>query len=219
MASPPRATTDVQAANLALGLVTEPPISSFDEADRTAARECKKWYGTALDKALSRTDWNFASAWDRPAQNATVGLGKLTKVYPLRSDCVKVRQVFEGEPSDDTALGTDEWAIESAEITTGGTTAIAKVLVCEIDNPTIRYTRRVDNVALWDGEFLVAFVHRLARYVAPKLGKSQSAIAEIKQEADDEADNAAGADARETAPKQISRDVSWIRARRGLRGA
>src|SRR5262245_40453931 len=170
----PRAATDLEAINLALSLLREEEIADTDE-DTKAAREARKWFGTARDETLRAYDWNFAEAWVTPAADPSTNLGPLGKRFPLPADCLAVRTVQD--------LGADEWKVLTVAI--GSPTPVeTKVLVTNAAAPVVCYTRRIDDVRIWDEQFLVAFARRLAGYMAPSFGSSIDAAAAMDQVAE-----------------------------------
>jgi len=203
-----RATTEEEAASLALSLLREPGVASFNEQN-DRARASRKWFGTARDEILRSRDWNFATAWATPARDLTDSIGILKKRYRLPADCLKVRFVND--------LEQDEWAVETGTIDQAGVQTPAAVLVTNSDAPLICYTKVVDLVRLWDTQFLLAFARRLAELMAGEFGKSAGDIQQLGALAEETTDRAARTDAREQAPSTYSRDTSWTAARRGFR--
>lgn len=205
-----RATTEVEAANLGLTLLREPEITTLADAN-ARARAVNKWFGTARDELLREHFWNFAKAWDAPAANATDAIGPLKKRYVLPADAVAVREVL--DKLSELPLAADQWAVEHGMITIGGAEIEQLIVVTNNTGPLIGYTRRVTNVAVWDTQFVSAFALRLARYVAPAVGKSAADIQGLEVNAELRIDDAARRDAREQAPKTVSRNTSWVQAR------
>lgn len=196
----PRAQSEEDAANLALDLLREESITSIND-DNVRARTARRWFGSARDEALQRTDWNFATAWCEPAMDPTAVPGPLKKRYPLPEDCITVRFV--------DGLCNDDWDVQNAAIAGDPPTEV-NALVTNADAPVVCYTRRVESVRLWSPEFLVAFAKILAGYMAPKFGKSSDNLEAV---ADVKFSRASTRDAREKAATEISYDTSWIAAR------
>lgn len=201
-----RAGTEVEAINLALSLLREEEIADTAE-DTKPAREARKWFGTARDEVLRETDWNFAEAWAQPAADPTANPGPLTIRYPLPAAALKVRHV-EG-------LSSDDWKVLT--VLAGAPAVETSVLVTNAAAPLVCYTRRIDDVKLWDAQFLVAFARRLAAYMAPAFGKSIDETDGMEKASQRKVDAAARQDAREKAPTRMPSDVPFIRARRGWR--
>lgn len=201
-----RATTEAQAASGALKHCFQPPVASLDD-NSIRARACRRSFGAARDLLLSRRDANFASRWDEPAASTTAPVGRFTKAYPLRPDVIRVREV-EG-------LTGDDWEVKSDIVRDGtGAEIETKVLLTDAETVKVRVTRRVENVALWDAEFLVAFEFLLASFM-PELTRDAGLTDRHRQAAEDYFDLQSKSDARESAPQQRSRSTSWIRARSG----
>lgn len=205
-----RARTETDAANAALGELGEPTIADIADPSDVRARECRRHFGGARDETLRENFWNFATGWDAPALADSLGIGEFANRYPLRPDCIMVRFVKNAVD--------DDWDIESATYVDGtGATIEAMVLVTNRTAPVVCYTRRVTDVALWDPMFVAAFAKRLAAKIAPAIARNRGWAAALEEGAIEKSDRAAAIDARENAPKQVSRDTSWIAARRGLR--
>ncbi|HXF45756.1 MAG TPA: hypothetical protein VNK91_06520 [Burkholderiaceae bacterium] len=203
---PDRARTELEAANLALALIKEPGIASFDEPERAAARECRKWFGTVRDQVLRQRDWNFASTYVQPAADPAESIGPLKKRFLLPEECLAVREVH--------GAAASEWTLQREKLTVSGVEVERVALVTNLTAPLVRYTARVLNVELWDAEFLIAFAAQLGHRVGPLIGRSVTTVGKLMEEARALIDAAAGSDARENAPKQISREVPAISARR-----
>jgi len=212
MPDTPRATTETAAANLALGLIKEPPIGDMAELDQPVAEACRNWFGVARDEVLRREDWNFASAWVQPAMDTTASAGPLKNRYPMPPDCLKVREIDEADE--------DEWKVQNETIKLAGVDVEQVVLVTNLNSPLVRYTKRVTNVALWDPQFLVGFAGQLGEYLGPLLGRSSTTTDRAAALADRKIDAGATSDAREGSRGQVSRSTSWTRAREigGIRG-
>jgi hypothetical protein len=204
-----RAGTETAAANSALAHIGEPGIAGLD-AGTAAARWCRQEFGNVRDAVLAMHEWNFATAWARPAASPGEALGPLKIRYPLPPDCITVRFVDE--------LGEDDWAVEVASVTDEiGATIETKLLVTNAEAPTVCYTRRVESVANWDPLFLKVFGFYLAARVAPGLGRDASLGRALEEEARAFLPMAKRRDSREKAPQATTRDTSWVRARRGWR--
>ena len=204
----PRAGTETAAANGALAHIGEPAIADL-AADTAPARNCRLHFGTERDALLREYEWNFATAWITPGAAVAAALGPLSKRYLLPADCLRVRFVDE--------LGADQWAVETAIVTDPtGATVETMVLTTSADAPLVCYTRRVENVALWDALFLTVFELRLAIRVAPVLGRDPATARAKLAEEEPKLEKAKRIDAREKAPKLVSSDTSWLAARRGF---
>lgn len=200
--------TEVEVANLALGHARELPIGDFEE--RTAsARHAKKWFNQARDEALAAAHWSFAKAWVQPAKDATPSLGPLKNRYPLPPDCIAVRYI-EG-------ASREEWDVEGGIVNNAGASVQAVVLVTNLATPLVCYTQRITNPALWSPGFVAAMAFRLGAYIANELARSRTLGADLLNEFEASLPIAERQDGRQRRAEIISRDTSWVRARRGLR--
>ncbi|WP_407160838.1 hypothetical protein [Bradyrhizobium sp. STM 3557] len=203
-----RAGTEVDAANLALSDLGQPPITSF--SDNTArARACRVNFGTVRDALLQQHEWGFATAYARPAAAvAPVGgwPGKFANRFLLPSDCLQVRYVAHS--------GADSWEVITAAADPPGSDANVKVLSTNDAAPEICYTRCIVDVRLWSGQFLKGFRHELAAAIAPLVVSSTAKAQSEAQLAAAAVSDAALIDGKEKSRRTISRDTSWLRARR-----
>ena len=198
-----RAADETAVANLALSHLKQPALADLNADNGTAARTLRALFGTARDAALRLCEWNFATGWARPAALMGDFLGDFAKRYPLPEDCLRVRLV--------SGLGPNQWAVEPAEEPSTG--ALVTCLATNVDAPLICYTRRIQEVRLWDPIFVEAFALVLAARAAPKLAPSESAE-NLEQRAQAMAAPAARVDAREKAPDTFPKVTSWLTARR-----
>lgn len=206
---PARAGTELEAANLALAELGEPPIGGLTEANGRA-RAVNLWFGTVRDDVLCERYWGFATAWARPAADVAQSLGPLKNRYPMPEDCLEVRFLANPTTGEQNA---DDWDIEASAINIGDTPGEAKFVVTNATAPLICYTRRITAPRLWDAEFVSIFAKRLAAAIAPTIAKDINAGDKKNAEADDKVDEAALRDAREEGQQRISRNTSWVRSR------
>lgn len=199
----PRALTETDMANGALGHIGEPAISSLDDAKRKAARECKRAFATVRECLLRATPWQFAKAAVRPASIGAAPNGRYFYRYAMPDDCVTVRSI-EG-------AADDAWEVESsgddADIRTFVDTSVASALIV--------YTRRVVNPAQWDELFVTVFQLRLAAKINPSVGRDKGKTNDLLAQAERELTKAMQRDAQERSAQFITRDTSWIDARYG----
>jgi hypothetical protein len=229
---PDRANTALEAANLALSEIGEPPIGSFQE-NSARGRAINRWYGIKRDEILRDHDWGFASAWIVPAMNPTPALGPLKHRFAMPADCLKVRAVLPYRPNivnygtgvviTNTALIAElesmmaphsrgEWDLEAASV--AGEAPIAPmVLVTNMQQPVVNFTRQIEIIRLWDAQAVAAFVKELASAIAPSIARDLSAGEKKHAEAADLTDEAARTDSREQSPRQVSRETSWVTSR------
>lgn len=197
--------TPEYAANLALGHLGVPEIASLNDGT-TRARKARLFFAPVRDALLRRKDWNFASSFFSPSRDPVDSLGRFKSRYPMPSDCVAVRELVDCE-------GT-AWALESGQVTVAGTGVAATVLVTNEPSPIVRYTRRVENVLLWDALFLEAFGYFLGADMATALGKSKSMADYLRGIGEDKVPLAAKVDSKEQSKARHRPPTSWELARR-----
>lgn len=197
--------TEEYAANLAMYHLGQREIATMQD-NNTRTRAVRQFFGLARDATLRRKHWNFATAWVIPAADAVAGIGTLTVRYPLPADCLLVRFVQDAD--------ADSWAIEGGVVSVGGVPVEATVLVTSIDAPKVCYTRRVEEVRLWDALFLEQFGYELGALCARKCGRSSSFANDLRAIAADKLRTAGGMDSKEKA-REARRETSWAAARRG----
>lgn len=222
---PYRAQTEIEAANLALGEIGEPPIGSFND-NNARARNCFKWFGTVRDELMRSHDWDFCSAWVVPAMDPTPALGAYVNRFVLPDDCLKVRRVVPNPPapnsnapvqSNPNFIDDDQeqngWTVENPSVSVGAAPPAAMVLVTNLNQPLVNYTRRVDIVRLWDAQFVTAFVMELGAKIAPAIAKDINAGEKLHTAAKERIEDAARIDSREQSARHVSRETSWVTSR------
>lgn len=196
--------TPEYAANLALGHLGVPELATLNDTT-TRARKARQFFASERDALLRRKDWNFAKSWFAPARDPVDSLGHFKARYPMPSDCIAVREIKN--------CGDSAWALESGQVTVAGAGVTATVLVTNEISPIVGYTRRIENVALWDALFLDAFGYFLAAALATALGKSKSMAAEMRGIGEDKVPTAAKVDSKEQAKAHHRPQTSWELAR------
>lgn len=153
------ATSEVEVGNLALVKIGAEPIIAFTDESK-AAKALTRIFAVTRDDELRRRNWHFAKARvSLPALSAAPAFG-YTYAYQLPTDCLRVRSVGEYSQADDRApyrTGMDRalYAVEGREILT------------DLSAPLkVRYTRRVEDVALFDASFVDVLASRLAKEIA-----------------------------------------------------
>lgn len=200
--------TEEYAANLAMGHLGQREIATLSD-NNTRTRAVRQFFAIARDASLRLKWWNFATAWVTPAEDATAGTGALTRRFALPAACIRVRFV-------EDAL-EDSWAIENAMIAVGAVQTEATILVTDIAAPNVCYTRRVEEVRLWDTLFLEQFGYELAACCARRCGKSAAYAQALRATAAEKLRIAGGVDSKEKAREPVRPETSWATARRGGR--
>ena len=113
------------------------------------------YYELARDYVLKDFDWNFASIFRTLALNAEVeSYGQFRYCYDYPNDCICARDIFQDgnyqmQPFSISALPNSN-----------------KVILTDIPNATLRYTKRIENEQFFTCEFSMALAYYLASLVA-----------------------------------------------------
>lgn len=172
--------------NLALGAVgARTTISSLTESS-AAARQCALQYDAALEAVLSAAHWNFAR---KQTQLALLKDGTLSPPdnvpqpwlyeYAYPADCVQARYMVPmfnnlpasvpGAASMPYYIGAPVRFIVSSDVDTQGNAN--KVFLTNQPNAVLVYTTRIEDVTLFDGQFVLALANYLgARMAIPLSG-------------------------------------------------
>lgn len=195
--------SSVQIAKLALQHVGDRyDITALDEAT-PEAEQVNLLFEDVRDMVLRQHPWKFAIKHDSPAQlSGTVpGLWSYMFVYP--SDCLKMIEIV-------NPLGKDVDPIRfDVMLNSSGT----KVIVCDVEEPELRYISRVTDSDAFDPGFVMAFSLRLAQYLAVPLTGDRGLALALKQDADEALSMAKSDDANEGVEEDHRREASWIDAR------
>lgn len=197
--------TEEFAANLALGHLGQPEIALMSDAT-TRARKVRQFFPVARQAVLRLKPWNFATGWVQPAQDPVQSLGHLKLRFPLPAECLRVRFI-KGD-------NRREWDVESGSASVGGVPVEVMILVTNISDPTVCYTKDVTVPRLWDSLFLEAFGFMLAGHLAESLGRSRELGEQMRQRAEGSVAGAATIDAKERG-RQHRPETSWEITRRG----
>jgi len=197
--------TEEFAANLALGHIGQPEIASMSDAT-TRARKVRQFFPVARQATLRLKHWNFATSWIQPAQDPVQSLGHLKLRFPMPAECLRVRFI----KGDNRC----EWDVESGIATLAGVPVEQIILVTNITDPTVCYTRDITLPRLWDSLFLETFGLELAGHLAESLGRGRELGEAMHQRAKEKVSDAATVDAKER--RQHCRpETSWEATRRG----
>lgn len=197
--------TEEFAANLALGHLGQPEIASMLDTN-LRARKVRQFFPVARQATLRLKPWNFATGWVQPAQDPVQSLGNLKLRFAMPAECLRVRYI-KGD-------NRREWDIESGSASVAGVPVEVMILVTNITDPTVCYTKDVTAPRLWDSLFLDGFGFMLASYLAESLGRSREMGEQMRQRAEQTVGDAATVDAKER--RQTCRpETSWETARRG----
>lgn len=201
-----RSTTEVEAANGALGLIGVAPIASLEQ-EGSAALAVRGAFADVRDALLRLYDWNFAGGRVSPSREPVNDAGPLPHRFRLPEDCLMVRGV--------DGASADDWALENASPSPNVDIGIITMLVTRIEAPVIHYTRRVENIALWDALFLEQFQMRLGARLAPLLTGDNTRAVQLGNQAELALRAAKRRDGREKARATLPEESAYLTARRG----
>jgi hypothetical protein len=206
--------TETTIANLALLEISEPPTIGDLAENTPAAVACRTTLDAARDATLRKKWWNFATAWKTLTAITGAAEGPLPYRHALPEDCVLVRFV--------DGLGTDQWEVQSAILQDpiGATVEQNYLATVSATAPLICYTRRVTAFRIWDAQSIVAMAKVWGSMIAPILSRDADRARELRSEAKEDIEQAGKTDAREKARSEVSRETSFVTARRigGYRG-
>lgn len=154
--------TELEVANLALGMINLLPLASFADPTLQAA-QMSRIFAESRDQVLREHAWNFAHRIDALDDDATIDAGPYGFVYAyeLPSDCIRIHKVC----SEGDFNTGHRYSI--LQVTVGLTTELR--LFADIGDAYARYTIRTEDVTLWDP----LFVRALAAYLAFQMSSMQ----------------------------------------------
>lgn len=143
-----------------LGVST--PLENADSSDNRAIL-LNNYYELARDYVLKDYDWNFASAFRALSLCETQDyLMNYKYCYDYPNDCVCARDVFEKD-----SFVRQKFSVSCLQ---DGT----RIILSDVDNAILRYTRRVEKEVYFSCEFAMALAYYLASLSAGVIvGSSQ----------------------------------------------
>jgi len=183
----------VDICNLALSCVgTRSTIASLNESS-AEARQLKLQYPNALDAILSAAHWNFARAQKALSllKDATLSPPDTVPVpwmfeYDYPSDCVLARYVMpqyaNGPALQPFVQGPAIPFLVSTDLDNSGNRK--KVILTNEYQANLVYTTRIDDPALYDGQFIQAFANYLGALVCIPLSGDKSLMKLAYEKAD-----------------------------------
>ena len=131
-----------------LGIST--PLENINSNDNKTIL-LNNYYDLARDYVLKDYDWNFASSFRQLSLAYSQDCNyKFSYVYDYPNDCICARDVFDGSTKK-----SDKFSI-------GANSNNEKVILTNIQNPILRYTRKVDKEVYFSCEFSMALSFYLA---------------------------------------------------------
>jgi len=155
----------IQIYNIALNIlgITTPLENSAIDDNRTIL--LNNYYELAKDYVLKDFDWNFASTF-RELSKAQIdeNYTKYKNCFTYPNNCLSARDIFE----KNTYI-LSEFKVTSLK---DG----KKIILCNLENPVLRYTRRIEKEVYFTSEFAMALAYYLASLTSNALcGSSQKA--------------------------------------------
>jgi len=145
------ANSKAQIFNIALNILgVSNPLENANSNDNRAIL-LNNYYKIARDYVLKDFDWNFASTFRELAiieKAENVSVWRFCYAYP--NDCIAARDIFE--------KGSFELKkFEISSLLTG-----EKVILTDVENAVLRYTKRVEKEVYFTSEFTMALSYYLA---------------------------------------------------------
>ena len=187
--------------NMALGFLGTRTIASENERTPEAI-QCVLYWDRARRSALRDYPYRFAVRRVVLAEKALPETyeGEWRHAYALPDQCLKVHSVHDGRergPKKPFRLESD---------------AEGLVLLCDVEQAMATCTFDVEDVSLWDENFVMAMARKLAMLIAvPLLKNNQSKLQELAQLYQDALPRAEGQDASESRDRRKA--DPWLVAR------
>ncbi|RKX24210.1 MAG: hypothetical protein DRP45_08725 [Candidatus Zixiibacteriota bacterium] len=192
--------TDI--CNTALSYVgSRGTITSLDETS-TEARVCKAHYEITRDVVLSEADWGFASANRVLAQLSEDPPTGWSYVYEYPNNCLKARFLVQASRTADRLPFAVMMNNDDSDM----------VIACDVDEAQLRYTKRVENPALFPPLFAEAFALRLAARIAMPIVREPKMVTTLMQNYSQARAIAIAASMNES-QRDEPVDADWIQAR------
>lgn len=158
-------------ANLGLGRIGVPALTSLDTQTDDAAVAVRSIWDAVRDDLLRQHDWNFARTRVRLTRlTATPAFG-FDYYYALPSDFVRVVEV--------NGARTGWGGVPAYEVESYGSQL---VVATDVEGFDLVYIRRVTSTGLWDASFTAAFALKLAVETGTLLTGSRSQYAHLLEE-------------------------------------
>ena len=151
--------------NMALNeLGVSAPIANADAQDDSRAIILRNFFETARDEVLKCFDWSFAEKY-RTLTPTTDECPdpRFFYVYDVPNDCLCAREVYE-KGGDGT----------KRKFRVSANSEGKKIILANVSDVVLRYTRRVDNESFFDSEYAMT----LALYLAALTGQTITGNAE-----------------------------------------
>lgn len=183
-------TTEADLINLALSRIGHRDYLDDLGEDSTEGETASVVYTTVLQALLARRDWNFASGELVLALTAETRVG-WGFCYTFPTDCIVARYIWSGERRPGPGR-------EIPFATTLNDARDGRLVVTDLEEAVLRYTVRLEKVAVFPPHFVVALAAQLAAELGAALKVvSASEIIGLLRIAEIEYTKAAAIDANE----------------------
>lgn len=190
----------VEISNVALGMIGEPPITSFQD-DLTTARAVNLRFPTVRDAVLRAHPWNFAKKRQQLAQLVETPAFGYDVQFELPADWLRMLEV--NPTRGGVSVTAPDYRIEGRKLLLNGATE-AKIV----------YVARISDTTRWDALATEALAGRLASELAISVTQNRTLAGQLFQQYQDKLAEARSVDAMDEPPKQIESD-EWVAARVG----
>ena len=198
--------TDI--ANLALGHVGQGSISSLEVDKSSIADLLRRYFELTRQIELETYDWSFARRVQALATAIDGPIGSWLFSYVMPADVLAVRGLQQGDtvPDPDSPIPYELVASKDG-----------RNVFLHTDQPdaVLRYTFDQANIAVFTTNFIMAWSHRLASYIAYVTSKkvnirdAQLGLAEVHRQL------AQGLDGNASSKPKPELSAEWHRAREG----
>ena len=189
----------VEIANVALGMIGEPSITSFND-DLASARAANLRFPTVRDAVLRAHVWNFAKARQQLAKLAQNPPFGYDAQFQLPADWLRMVEVNPGPGVHPSPIAPD-YKIEGQRLLLNGS-----------DTAQIIYIRRETDTTKWDALATEAFAARLASELAVAITQNRTLAQQLFDQYQVKLAEARSVDAMDEPAPQIEAD-EWIASR------
>lgn len=193
--------TQTTIANIALGHLGSARITDISESS-VAAEHCRRMWDAVRDDLLRQFAWNFAIRRVTLTALSEPPAFGYSAEFPLPSDCLRPLEVN----GNRAGVGLTAFSVEERSI------------LANASSVQLRYIRRVEQVSLWDANFVQLMGFELAAAIAPSFTLQTSVVQQLLAMAEPVRMRAAEANAIETKPRVVRYSVGtdpYVAAREG----
>ena len=193
----------VDVANVALGIIGEPPISSFED-NLEAARAVNLRFPTVRDAVLRSHFWNFATKRTTLSELTPGPAFGFTAQFQLPPDWLRMLAVNPGNMSFNHFVSQGDYTIEGDRLLAQASGAA-----------DIIYIARIDDLNMWDALAVEVLASRLAAELAINITQNRGLVDQLWRQYQEKLAEARSADAMDIPPQTIESN-EWTRSRFGF---